>query len=142
MSEIKKQLTVATHGVSATVEAMQTASGIKDPIAQRWVNILITKSRILREQYITNPLTQDRRFKAPALTKQARQEIREDVERRIEGELLEWLAQQPPHRYAKIPEDSGEWSNSVQSYMTTYSSSNSFATSDSPWRSFQQVTYH
>ncbi len=108
IAEIKDQLVVATRGIAAPVNAMQTATGVKDPIAQHWIELLIAKSRVLREERITNLVTQDARLKVASLKGPARQEVQDDIERGIEEELLKWLTQQPPHRYEKIPVDSGE----------------------------------
>lgn len=105
VSEIKSQLITATRGVAAPVDAMQTATGVKDPIAQHWINLMIAKSRVSREERLTNPVTRDPRLNLK--TSPARQAIREDIEKQIKDELLQWLTQQPSHRYEKIPEDSG-----------------------------------
>ncbi|KAJ7442085.1 hypothetical protein B0H11DRAFT_1749386 [Mycena galericulata] len=39
------QIRLATYGVAARVEALQTATGTKDKIAQHWIDILIEKAR-------------------------------------------------------------------------------------------------
>ncbi|KAJ6605883.1 hypothetical protein B0H10DRAFT_1957038 [Mycena sp. CBHHK59/15] len=49
---ILTQLSLATYGVAARVEELQTATGTKDEIAQHWIDILIQKSR---EMQATNP---------------------------------------------------------------------------------------
>ncbi|KAJ7453824.1 hypothetical protein FB451DRAFT_1050100 [Mycena latifolia] len=42
---VLEQLRLATYGVASHVEALQTATGTKDKIAQHWIEILITKAR-------------------------------------------------------------------------------------------------
>ncbi|KAJ6618047.1 hypothetical protein B0H10DRAFT_1796088, partial [Mycena sp. CBHHK59/15] len=42
---ILTQIQLATYGVAARVDALQTALGTKDKIAQHWIEILIQKSR-------------------------------------------------------------------------------------------------
>ncbi|KAJ7622956.1 hypothetical protein B0H17DRAFT_1164467 [Mycena rosella] len=42
---VLEQLRLATYGVAAHVEALQTATGTKDKIAQHWIDILITRAR-------------------------------------------------------------------------------------------------
>ncbi|KAJ7466179.1 hypothetical protein B0H11DRAFT_1733316 [Mycena galericulata] len=42
---VLEQLRLATYGVAARVEALQTATGTKDKIAQHWIEILILKAR-------------------------------------------------------------------------------------------------
>ncbi|KAI0687450.1 hypothetical protein BC835DRAFT_1408348 [Cytidiella melzeri] len=106
IAEIKAQLVAATHGIAKTVESMQTKSGIKDPIAQHWIDKLIAKSRLIHEERMTNPLTQDPRLKNRRLTGAARQAVRSEIENEIEQELLRWLTEQPMHRYQNIPVDS------------------------------------
>lgn len=86
---------------------MQTKSGVKDSIAQHWIDQLIVKSRLMHEERITNSVTQDPRFKDRKLTGDARQAVRKEIETVIETDLLQWLKKQPPHRYAALSEDSG-----------------------------------
>ena len=112
IAEIKSQLTVATHGVSKRVEEMQTKSGIKDSIAQHWIDQLITKSRVLRDER----LTEDGRLKDRRLVGDARQAVRDEIEGCVETELLKWLVQQPPHRFAQLPPDSGTFTAKVHPY--------------------------
>ncbi|KAI0684953.1 hypothetical protein BC835DRAFT_1408984 [Cytidiella melzeri] len=99
VAEITAQLVAATHGVAKTVETMQTKSGIKDAIAQHWIDKLIAQSRLMHEERMTNPLTQDPRFKDRRLIGPARQAVRKQ-------ELMRWLTEQPTHRYRNIPVDS------------------------------------
>ncbi|KAJ7463099.1 hypothetical protein B0H11DRAFT_2310350 [Mycena galericulata] len=42
---VLEQLRLATYGVAARVEALQTVTGTKDKIAQHWIEILILKAR-------------------------------------------------------------------------------------------------
>lgn len=44
------QIQLATFGVAARVEALQTATGTKDKIAQHWIDILIPKSREMQAE--------------------------------------------------------------------------------------------
>ncbi|KAJ7444944.1 hypothetical protein FB451DRAFT_1434147 [Mycena latifolia] len=44
------QIGLATSGVAARVEALQTASGTKDKIAQHWIDILIQKARDMQTE--------------------------------------------------------------------------------------------
>ncbi|KAJ6618383.1 hypothetical protein B0H10DRAFT_1248089 [Mycena sp. CBHHK59/15] len=45
---VLRQLQLATYGIAAPVEALQTATGTKDKIAQHWIDILIPKAREMR----------------------------------------------------------------------------------------------
>ncbi len=109
VDEIKNQLNAATHGNEGNVEAMQTSSGVKDPIAQYWINQLIQKGRRLHHERITNTATQDSRLKDRRLKGPARQAVRKDIIDGIEHELMNWLATQPAHRYNDLPEDSRKY---------------------------------
>ncbi|KAJ7483006.1 hypothetical protein B0H11DRAFT_1862828 [Mycena galericulata] len=69
------QIRLATLGIAAHVEALQTASGTKDKIAQHWIDILIQKSREMQAE-MPGRLVDD-----------------------ISTELLIWLAQQTDQPY-------------------------------------------
>lgn len=112
--EIVAQIITATQGNASAVESMQTGSGIKDSIAQHWIDRLISKGRALREERLKNPITQDARLKDHRLQGVARVKVREEIEKGIENELLQWLVQQPAHRYNCLPEDSGTHRYSIE----------------------------
>ncbi|KAI0682833.1 hypothetical protein BC835DRAFT_1524436 [Cytidiella melzeri] len=104
--EIVSQLVASTRGNEQNVEAMQTASGIKDPIAQFWIQQLIQKARSLHHKHISNAETQDSRLKDWKLKGQARQAVKNEISDNIERELVKWLTEQPAHRYSKLAGDS------------------------------------
>ncbi|KAI0692911.1 hypothetical protein BC835DRAFT_1520799 [Cytidiella melzeri] len=104
--EIVSQLVAATRGNEQNIEAMQTASGIKDPIAQFWIQQLIQKARSLHHKHISNAETQDSRLKDRKLKGQARQAVKNEISDNIERELVKWLTEQPAHRYSKLAGDS------------------------------------
>ncbi|KAI0697812.1 hypothetical protein BC835DRAFT_1405600 [Cytidiella melzeri] len=106
VTEIVSQMVTAMHGNEQNVEAMQTASGIKDPIAQFWIQQLIQKARDLHHKHISSADTQDSRLKNRKLKGEARQAVKNKIAGKIEEELMRWLTEQPAHRYSKIPEDS------------------------------------
>ena len=87
---------------------MQTSSGIKDPIAQYWIDWLIRMSRVLHQERLTDPATQDVRLKDRKLKGPARQAVKQEIVSAIEKELMEWLTTQPPHRYESLPRESCE----------------------------------
>ncbi|KAJ6541283.1 hypothetical protein B0H10DRAFT_2392153 [Mycena sp. CBHHK59/15] len=53
---VLEQLRLATRGIAAHIEALQTSTGTKDKIAQHWIEILITKSRELQAADPTRPV--------------------------------------------------------------------------------------
>lgn len=46
--QLQDQISLAMYGVEQPVADMQTATGIKDKIAQHWINILIVRSREMK----------------------------------------------------------------------------------------------
>lgn len=50
-AEIREQLHRAAEGSLAPVTAMQTASGIKDRVAQRWIEKVITQAKELKQEH-------------------------------------------------------------------------------------------
>ncbi|KAI0689863.1 hypothetical protein BC835DRAFT_1418173 [Cytidiella melzeri] len=103
--EIVSQLAAATRGNEQNVETMQTTSGIKDPIAQFWIQQLIQKACSLHHLYISNTETQDSQLKNRKLKGEARQAVKNEIKDKIEKDLMQWLTEQPAHRYSKLPED-------------------------------------
>ncbi|KAI0705206.1 hypothetical protein BC835DRAFT_1499367 [Cytidiella melzeri] len=103
---IVSQLVAATHGNEQKVEAMQTTSGIKDPIAQVWIQQLIQKARGLHHEHISSAETQDLRLKNRKLKGEARQAVKNEIKDKIAKDLMKWLTEQPAHRYSKLSEDS------------------------------------
>lgn len=87
---------------------MQKESGVKDHIAQHWIEQLLPRGRELTQRYLTNPATRDPRFNG-RFSAEARKDLRAQYLERIHQEQWEWLVQQPPHRYAALPQDDGEF---------------------------------
>ncbi|KAI0685857.1 hypothetical protein BC835DRAFT_1535847 [Cytidiella melzeri] len=106
VKRIVSQLVAATHGNEQKVEAMQTTSGIKDPIAQVWIQQLIQKARGLHHEHISSVETQDLRLKNRKLKGEARQAVKNEIKDKIAKDLMKWLTEQPAHRYSKLSEDS------------------------------------
>ncbi|KAI0747423.1 hypothetical protein BC629DRAFT_1685614 [Irpex lacteus] len=106
IQEIRSQIVTATHGNEANVEKMQTSSGIKDPIAQKWIDQLLHRARLLHHERITSTATQDPRLRDRKLKGPARTAVRNEIIKNIEEELMEWLTMQPADRYEKLPNDS------------------------------------
>ena len=50
---MQQQLATASTGVKAHVDQLQTASGVKDKVAQFWIEKLISKARYLQSE---NPI--------------------------------------------------------------------------------------
>lgn len=48
-SQIAEQVRLARYGISKPIETLQTATGIKDKIAQHWIEILLAKAREMKK---------------------------------------------------------------------------------------------
>ena len=83
------------YGVEKTVADMQTATGVKDKVAQHWINILLKKSKELKSQN-------------PSRTAQD-----------IAAELRQWLGEQPGDKINPLLSISGVWNpNGCCQYLT------------------------
>ncbi|KAJ7221325.1 hypothetical protein GGX14DRAFT_353565 [Mycena pura] len=69
-----EQLDLAMYGVKAPIEKLQTATGVKDKVAQYWIDILLDRARSLKAESPGKPA-----------------EV-------IADELRMWLAEQPGHK--------------------------------------------
>jgi hypothetical protein len=48
LASVNKQLRLASYGVKSHVEEVRTADGVKDKIAQNWINIMLERSAALK----------------------------------------------------------------------------------------------
>ncbi|TFY66993.1 hypothetical protein EVJ58_g1912 [Rhodofomes roseus] len=106
IAEIKAQLLAACLGVQDAVDDMQTQSGVKDKIAQHWIEILIPRARALQQERLSNPSTMDPRLRDRRLRGEERKTVRSTIIKEIQEELYHWLVRQPPDRYNALPAES------------------------------------
>ncbi|KAF8958957.1 hypothetical protein BDZ97DRAFT_1667763, partial [Flammula alnicola] len=52
LASIREQLRLATYGVAAPIEELQTKTGVKDKITQHWIGILITKANDMKRSQV------------------------------------------------------------------------------------------
>ncbi|KAI0311552.1 hypothetical protein OF83DRAFT_1166297 [Amylostereum chailletii] len=62
LSAVLQQIEVAALGIQERVDSLQTASGIKDKLAQVWISQLIPMARALQTSRLTNSDTKDARL--------------------------------------------------------------------------------
>ncbi|PSR72983.1 hypothetical protein PHLCEN_2v11149 [Hermanssonia centrifuga] len=130
VSAIKQQLYAAGSGIKDRVENLQTETGVKDKIAQYWIEILIVKARALqqerhldldrwmRPEVVASIVSDDPQLdpirKAVLvedyLVSLSIQEKKVVVNRKIQDELREWLTTQPAHVYAELDGNSRQYS--------------------------------
>ncbi|KIJ62748.1 hypothetical protein HYDPIDRAFT_93359, partial [Hydnomerulius pinastri MD-312] len=72
LDAIKSQLTAAALGVQETVTVLQRQSGVKDKLAEFWIQQLIEKARALQRERIQSPVTCDKRLNSAPLRSQFR----------------------------------------------------------------------
>lgn len=103
---IEAQLWVACSGASDSVKVMQTETGIKDKIAQFWIEKALAKASELKQERLSNPETRDLRLNDRKCTGATRKAINEEIIVAIQREIFDWLVQQPPHNYNNLCADS------------------------------------
>jgi hypothetical protein len=101
VNTIEQQLWTACSGVQSSVDVLQTKTGVKDKIAQHWINILVPTARQLLQQALSNPVTSD------SHNTNTPHQHKADLTVAIQQVLFRWLIQQPPERYNALPLDSG-----------------------------------
>ncbi|KAH8100336.1 hypothetical protein BXZ70DRAFT_973011 [Cristinia sonorae] len=104
---VERQLHLAALGVDEDVVKVQRETGVKDKIAQYWIDRIIPMAR-QKQQDRTSPQspTCDSRLRDRNLKGDARKQMKETIKHEIQREMLSWLIQQPPDRYAALPDDS------------------------------------
>ncbi|KAI0823764.1 hypothetical protein BC628DRAFT_1324557 [Trametes gibbosa] len=106
--DVREQILVACLGVQDAVDQLQTKTGVKDKIAQYWIEQLISKARDMQSIRISHVETRDARLSNPLLKGDQRKAMKNTIKTEIQGELFQWLIEQPPSTYIGIPEGSGE----------------------------------
>lgn len=107
VQQVKEQLETAMLGVEKRVKELQTKHGVKDSIAQYWIEALLPRGRALQHQYLIDPQTRDPRLNDRKLVGSGRESVREEILEQIKKEQHDWLVQQPPDRFEALPVDSG-----------------------------------
>jgi hypothetical protein len=101
VNAVEQQLWAACSGIQSSVDALQTQTGVKDKIAQHWINILVPTARQLLQQALSNPTT------SGSYNRNTPQH-KEDLTAAIQQVLFRWLIQQPPERYNALSLESGK----------------------------------
>jgi hypothetical protein len=102
---IKQQINLACEGVAYRVSELQTETGVKDQTAQHWIDRALERSSELKWKQLHEPMTKD-----PHLSENLRPDERKQVKKmicsEITAEVHHWVIEQPPERYAQLPQDS------------------------------------
>lgn len=97
LENLGRQINYAMYGIEKPITDLQTATGVKDKIAQHWIEILLKKSREMKSQ---NP-------------RRSAEEIAE--------ELRIWLHEQPGDKVNPLLSISGEYFTRTQTLITHFS---------------------
>lgn len=106
-----RQFKAACLGVQETIDKIQANTGVKDVIASYWIKQLIDKAREQQKIRILDPGTKDARLRNPKLKGPDRETVKAELRREIQDELFDWVIQQPPEKYSKLPPGSGKLSS-------------------------------
>ncbi|KAK7008238.1 hypothetical protein R3P38DRAFT_2948527 [Favolaschia claudopus] len=99
---IRWQFWAACGGNKKDLDASYSQSGVKDKIAQFWIQKLMDIGRERRNTELTDPKTRDSRLNNPAVKGDAKASIRLEIIRRIQQELWDWVITQPPESYSLL----------------------------------------
>ncbi|KAF9013807.1 hypothetical protein BDZ89DRAFT_1166951 [Hymenopellis radicata] len=102
---IRWQVWLACLGKPKAVEQAQTQSGVKDKIAQHWIELVLQRAKNLEEYRIKDPQTRDPRLNSSSLKGDARKELVGALKSTMQTELWDWVIQQPSEAYAKLAND-------------------------------------
>ena len=105
---IQHQIHLACEGVACRVTEFQTETGIKDRTAQYWIDQALERSSKLIRKRTNGSETQDPRLKGK-LEPGEQKQIKATIQSETAAEVYRWVIEQPPERYAKLPQDSGEF---------------------------------
>ncbi|CDO77297.1 hypothetical protein BN946_scf184753.g47, partial [Trametes cinnabarina] len=100
---IREQLRTACLGVQDAVDSLQTKTGVKDKIAQHWINILVPMARERQQLRLYDAQHKDARLRDMHLRQDERRVVHKDIKKEIQSELFTWLISQPEHTYAMLP---------------------------------------
>ncbi|THV05527.1 hypothetical protein K435DRAFT_892109 [Dendrothele bispora CBS 962.96] len=99
---IRWQIWQACYGKEDAVKESATATGVKDKISQYWIDQLLIKFKEHYKERIKNPDTRDPRLNSKSLKGDGRKLLVEEISRKIQLELWNWVIQQPQGSYEKL----------------------------------------
>ncbi|KAI0072764.1 hypothetical protein K474DRAFT_1604488 [Panus rudis PR-1116 ss-1] len=100
LNALLKQFETACMGTDPAI--LQKESGVKDTIAQYWIDQTIPKAKAMYQQHAAL----DTRLQDRKIVGDARAAVKAEITADVQKEMHRWLVQQPPHRYALLPLDS------------------------------------
>ncbi|THU95803.1 hypothetical protein K435DRAFT_819604 [Dendrothele bispora CBS 962.96] len=105
LQTIRYIIWLACHGNTDAVQSTMSASGIKDKIAQYWIDQLLLRSKLLRQERIKNEDTRDQRLNSKSLKGARRKALKDEIVEDIARECWDWVLKQPARTYEKLATD-------------------------------------
>ncbi|KAJ7115666.1 hypothetical protein C8R44DRAFT_880092 [Mycena epipterygia] len=101
---IRWQLWMACLGNKTAVNTSQTATGVKDKIAQHWIKVLLERTKIVHQAQLSDRATRDPALNDANLKGDQRSDLKTKIKRQIQQEMWDWLVQQP-HEFVSLREN-------------------------------------
>lgn len=94
----------ACLGSLDAVKDLQSSTGIKDTIANFWTDQLLEMAKTRhREVLLAKSPKQDPRLRG--LRNEDREDMKNQIKKEIQQELMDWVVQQPSEPYSLLAED-------------------------------------
>ncbi|KAJ6600531.1 hypothetical protein DFH09DRAFT_1257967 [Mycena vulgaris] len=101
---IRWQFWAACLGNQKNLDASYSQTGVKDKISQFWIQKLLDLGKERRLIELSDRRTRDPRLNSTALKGEARTAVKDEILRRIQQELWDWVIQQPAESFALLDE--------------------------------------
>ncbi|TFY51089.1 hypothetical protein EVJ58_g10745, partial [Rhodofomes roseus] len=114
------QLKLAALGVAKDVEDLQTKTGVKDKLAEHWIQILLQRAKQEQQLRLHNRATRDPRLNRRNVPDRAA--IVRSIKDAIQEEILDWVIREPQDDYEALSPDSREISRTMRTFFVTENS--------------------
>ncbi|KAJ7083339.1 hypothetical protein B0H15DRAFT_785013 [Mycena belliarum] len=101
---IRWQVWAACLGNKKNLDASYSQTGVKDKISQFWIQKILEMGKEKRAIALSDPKTRDPRLNRASLKGDDRVAVKDEITRRIQQELWDWVVQQPAESFALLPE--------------------------------------
>ncbi|KAJ7696531.1 hypothetical protein B0H17DRAFT_929328 [Mycena rosella] len=101
---IRWQIWTACLGIQKPLDATYSQTGVKDKIAQFWIQKLLDMAKNRCSVELGDRKTCDPRLNNSALKGDARIAVKNEISHKIQEELWDWVVRQPPDSFAKLGE--------------------------------------
>lgn len=105
MQTLREQLRLACLGNKDVVQQLQTQTGVKDKVAQFWIEHLLALAREQQDVCMKDTVTRDPRLNDKAIKGDARKTIKLQITAVIQDDLWNRLLELPPNKGINRPLD-------------------------------------